>query len=71
MANYTFKDETGNRYGRLLVLYPVETREPCNGCIRYMCLCDCGKYHTVAGYLLRAKRVQSCGCLRRNKHDAI
>ena len=71
MANYQAKDETGKKYGRLLVLYPVETREPSNKCIRYMCLCDCGNYHVVCGNHLRFGHIRSCGCLRRNKHGAF
>lgn len=65
------KDETGKKYGRLLVLYPVKTREPSNRCIKYMCLCDCGNYHVVNGNNLRFGRSRSCGCLRRRKDESI
>ena len=61
------KDETGRKYGRLLVLYAVNTREPSNGCIRYMCKCDCSKDIIVAGHHLRSGHTQSCGCLRGRK----
>lgn len=65
------KDETGNRYGRLLVLYPIEQRTKANRCIRYMCLCDCEEYHVASGHNLRAGHIKSCGCLRREKRDTF
>lgn len=58
------KDETGNRYGRLLVLSKGETKY---GNIYWNCLCDCGKTISVNGYQLRSGRTQSCGCLRNEK----
>lgn len=59
------KDETGVKHNFLRVLYPIESREPSNGCIKYMCLCDCGNYHVVNGNNLRFERVKSCGCTRK------
>lgn len=71
MANYVSKDETGKKYGRLLVLYAVETRARSNGCIRYMCRCDCGEYRTISGDSLRLGRSRSCGCLRRKNYGIV
>jgi hypothetical protein len=55
-------DETGNRYGRLVVVGWY-------GCNRFSeqtwkCLCDCGKEVILRGSKLRGGRSVSCGCLR-------
>lgn len=54
------KDETGNRYGRLLVLR-IEGRNISEQ-VTWRCLCDCGKETVQAGSTLRAGTVVSCGC---------
>ena len=64
------KDETGNRYGRLLVTEyvgrsPGKTKHP-----RFLCLCDCGKEVVVTGTNLRQNHTTSCGCLREEKKFA-
>jgi len=56
-------DETGKRYGRLLVVGFQ------NG--KWECKCDCGKVTYVLGGNLRSGRQKSCGCLdyeRKVKH---
>lgn len=52
-------DETGNRYGRLTVLYRVEG---CSG-TKWMCKCDCGNYVEVFASALRTGKTRSCKCL--------
>lgn len=64
------KDETGKRYGRLLVTEyvgrsPGKTKHP-----RFLCLCDCGKEVVVTGTNLRQNHTTSCGCLREEKKFA-
>lgn len=56
-----FIDETGNRYGRLLVLgkSPLQPTEHAY----WLCRCECGTLVSVAGGQLRKGRVRSCGCL--------
>lgn len=58
-------DETGNRYGRLLVLERGEG-DPANG-VSWLCQCDCGKITTVLGKSLRKGLTVSCGCWRKEK----
>lgn len=63
-AAYTspaIKDETGNRYGKLLVLERVGGR--LWGQAAWRCKCDCGNEAVVAGNQLRTGRTRSCGCL--------
>lgn len=51
----------GNRYERLVVLSPEQSR---GGRSRWLCLCDCGKTVVVAGGHLQSGNTRSCGCLR-------
>lgn len=57
-----FIDETGNKYGRLTVLYRsnIDSKK-----VIWHCLCDCGKESDVQGSDLRSGKVISCGCYSR------
>lgn len=56
-------DETGNRYDKLLVLErDYSDSNPKPNRVYWKCQCDCGNVKTIAGYLLRAGRIKSCGC---------
>ena len=65
-------DETGKRYGRLLVIgmAPVESTrrdgEAYHGA-KWRCRCDCGKEIVTRGASLRAGVSQSCGCVGATK----
>lgn len=69
MANHDFitisksaKDLTGQRFGRLSVLGPIDRDKFSN--IIWLCLCDCGKYsHSIRGSLISGSS-ESCGCLQ-------
>ena len=55
-------DITGNRYGRLVVLYRDKKKpgeKP-----RWVCKCDCGNIVSVFGYHLKRGCTKSCGCYR-------
>jgi hypothetical protein len=56
--------ETGKRYGRLLVLSRADSTRL--GVARWLCKCDCGKQATVRGIHLRNGRSSSCGCFNRD-----
>lgn len=58
--NHNFKDETGNRYGKLTVL----SYETTNDKAFWKCRCDCGNITIVAGDKLRSGRTTSCGCVQ-------
>ena len=51
-------DETGKRYGRLLVLHATMGKEQKS----WLCQCDCGNTTIVRGSLLRSGDTTSCGC---------
>lgn len=55
------KVETGNRYGRWLVVGYSETKT--SGAF-WDCVCDCGATRSVSGHSLRMGRSTSCGCLK-------
>jgi hypothetical protein len=65
----TFKNEVGNRYGKLTVLSFSGVRYRRNGAgtreAVFLCQCECGNQCLYAGTLLRLGRTKSCGCRRR------
>ena len=63
------KDLTGQKFGMLTALYDSGKREPTNGCIMWVCKCDCGKLHIVNSNALRFGVIKSCGCVNRRKYE--
>ena len=55
------KEIVGCKFGKLTVLNISEVRGN-RGQIRYDCICDCGKTHTVSGESIRSGKSKSCGC---------
>lgn len=69
--NGGFKDLTGQKFNRLLVLklnnnYKKENKTSRTGAY-WNCLCDCGNEVTVLATDLICGQVKSCGCLRLEK----
>lgn len=61
------QDIVGQRFGRLV----VKTRAGRKGSkALWLCGCDCGADHTVAGQYLRQGKSRSCGCLQREETAA-
>jgi hypothetical protein len=58
-------DETGKRYGRLTVTGDSGIRYGKAGNVIWSCVCDCGKETMVGGDKLRAGKIRSCGCYRK------
>jgi len=56
------KDITGQKFGRLTVLYRDTNKHERRGAY-WVCRCDCGKEHITLGTSLRRGDVQSCGCI--------
>jgi len=62
MSIAQFKDESGNRYGRLTVVeraHVKRTLRERSGSI-WRCLCDCGTVLLARGYELRSKTLKEC-----------
>lgn len=55
------KDLTGQRFGKLICLYPEEKRDPSNGLI-WHCRCDCGTIVIARQPRLESGLTTSCGC---------
>lgn len=64
----TFKDITGQRFGRLIALRRngKALKGIKSACVPWLCQCDCGKTVTVPGGSLRSGHTQSCGCVGKN-----
>lgn len=60
-----FKDITGQRFGRLEVLYR-DTNDG-EGRVVWMCRCDCGVQKRVTSSHLKKGNTLSCGCWRRER----
>lgn len=57
-------DRTGQRYGRLVVLYRGPDKVYLNGrkAVTWVCQCDCGQITTVQTTSLQSGATKSCGC---------
>lgn len=55
------KDITGQRFGKLTVLYPCSYKK--RSTIIWHCKCDCGNECDIDGSNLRAGKTNSCGCI--------
>ena len=70
-------DLTGQKFGRLTVLYRDKEmeQEKHNGTTFWRCECDCGNETSVAAGSLKGGRTNSCGCLseqvRHNKKNDL
>lgn len=60
-------DETGNKYGRLLVISEHGKRK--DGKICWLCKCICGNEAIVSGKSLRMGSTKSCGCLHKENKN--
>lgn len=60
-----FKNEIGNRYGRLIVIKRMPNDKHRNA--TWLCKCDCGNTIITTGQLLRSGHTQSCGCLHKEQ----
>lgn len=61
--NGKFINETGNRYGKLLVLGQDVELSIQKHRAQWICQCDCGNITTVSSKCLREGKTKSCGCL--------
>lgn len=59
--NHDFKDETGNKYGKLTVI----ALDHVNNKAYWLCKCECGNTKVVCGDKLRSGNTKSCGCIQK------
>lgn len=60
-----FKDITGQKFGRLTVLYKLNNYHKKG--VWWLCVCDCGNLTKVRGNRLRSLEIKSCGCYRNER----
>ena len=67
-AKTRYKDETGNTYGRLVVISYAGTIDRTNNKSKdalWLCRCSCGNEKVIPASSLRGGTTKSCGCLAR------
>lgn len=64
------RDLTGQKFGRLPAVYPVEKRDK-KGNVYWFCRCDCGNTREVTESALVFGSCQSCGCMKREGQEKI
>ena len=66
-----FKDLSGQRFNRLLVIRRDPDKPSKTNGVYFLCLCDCGNTTSVPSNLLTTGNTQSCGCLKaeQRKHE--
>jgi len=65
--NYAYVDITGQRFGRLVALYPSKRHDK-SGSVVWRCKCDCGNEADVPYNTLAYSKQISCGC-QKKEHD--
>ena len=70
LSSKNFIDETGNKYGKLTVLYKVENYSAIQG-VYWMCQCECGNQKIILGSSLRSGNTTSCGCIGKSKGEYL
>ena len=63
-------DLTGQRFGRLVALYPTKERDR-KGSVYWHCICDCGKEAEATEDGLVYGNNLSCGCLKRENQKRV
>lgn len=62
VAAKTYKDLTGHKFGKLVVVKPSSHPPASNGSIAWDCTCECGENVTTFARYLREGKAVSCGC---------
>lgn len=73
MGKTSFKDLTGKKFGRMLVIKREEDYVSPRGyhLTRWLCKCSCGNEKIVLGNELRRGDTKSCGCFRKEKNKRL
>jgi len=65
--NYAYADITGQKFGRLVALYPSRRNDK-SGSVIWHCRCDCGNETEASYNSLKYGNRKSCGC-QKKEHD--
>lgn len=68
-----FKDITGEKFGKLTVLYRVDDfiNEDGKHLAVWHCVCECGNEKDILGTSLRHGATRSCGCIQKEKASQL
>lgn len=64
-------DITGQRFGRLVALYPTEKRDAVKRSVIWHCKCDCGNELDISYCDLAYSNQQSCGCQKKEFYEQM
>lgn len=67
---HQIKNITGQRFGRLTALYPLDKRDN-KGSVMWHCKCDCGNEADISVNCLVHGNYKSCGCLKKEIQENI
>ena len=67
---HQIRDVTGQKFGRLKALYPLEQRDS-KGSVVWHCKCDCGNETDISVNCLVHGNYKSCGCLKKEIQENI
>lgn len=66
------RDLTGQKFGRLTVLYRDETKPKGHGKpVYWVCQCECGNIKSIYAHSLTTGKTQSCGCLHKEQFSKM
>ena len=68
--NYVYADISGQHFGMLTALYPVQKRDK-RGSVIWHCRCACGQETDISYNSLVYTNVKSCGCQRKVHNEKI
>lgn len=71
--NIVFKDITGQRFGKLTVMYQAGdfVNDEGKHIAMWHCQCDCGNEKDILGTSLRYGATRSCGCIQKEKASQL
>lgn len=53
-------DITGKKFGKLTALYSTQERKDSNGCVIWVCKCDCGRVRKADESSLISGNIRQC-----------
>ena len=68
--NYAYVDITGQRFERLVAMYPAGRRDK-KGSVIWHCRCDCGNEVDVSYNNLAFSHMKSCGCQKKENDQKL
>lgn len=71
LRQYRFKNITGQRFGKLIAISPVLSKEEQGHSKKWNCQCDCGNEVIITADALQKGNTMSCGCLKQSQGEFL